>query len=641
MKIKAKKIPYYLLLTLLTLGASTIIGFLSFGGMYALYPLLLPAIATFFLSTAYEGEIYLQNIKGALSKLFKSNYLKQHFADKFLAEQLRNNSDATLFFQDFTHQLRLLQPFSHKHLDKAQRKRKKELEKTIKTMRKWFARQLFRDDPAITNYEKNIHQWLLENDRATWLAKKKERQIVFRLVQAFSLTTGVFMGLGTTYLLAEAFAVIPFLAVIPAVTLPFVIAPLAAIAGAAYGLLTYNAITDMINNDTLRKWARAIRLEAINIWKEKSLRSALKVTLAAMLFVLSLALTVCTAGTWWTVTKNAAPLFAWMEKMPTFVMGIMNPLITSLSSLVFNTENTCETLEFINNDSAEKSTASPKPLSLRLLQAMHKISKKVLGKENWWQVFNPFRLLLKITLMPLRVILFAGHLISIGVTADRMPGISEKLSAFLGIISEGFEDMHYFFWHDHQHSHEVASLDDMITDTLEARHGHDHSADLPTRILKGLFCPLFFLAAIWDWAASQHNEGNEGKKSRLSFIEAWRKQTGREKISKVHENLGESSRISTDWNSAFLCHLIERYKKKHLANAFFGKHIAQEKVENLTALQNRLNSNPKKLASILKIEAEKTVYAKQRFFFSRGPTNTQKLFAKLSSQVNQKSSCAA
>lgn len=39
--------------------------------MYALIPALSLAFATFGLSVAYEGEIYLQNIKGA----FK-NYLK-------------------------------------------------------------------------------------------------------------------------------------------------------------------------------------------------------------------------------------------------------------------------------------------------------------------------------------------------------------------------------------------------------------------------------------------------------------------------------------------------------------------------------------------------------------------------------------
>ena len=69
-----RKIPYNIALIILTAGASLILGFLSFGGMYALLPFLPLAFAGFALSVSYEGEIYLQNIKGALKKLFKTNY---------------------------------------------------------------------------------------------------------------------------------------------------------------------------------------------------------------------------------------------------------------------------------------------------------------------------------------------------------------------------------------------------------------------------------------------------------------------------------------------------------------------------------------------------------------------------------------
>lgn len=50
--IKPQKIPYYLFLLLLTVGASLILGFLSFGGMYALWPVLPLAFAGFALSVA-------------------------------------------------------------------------------------------------------------------------------------------------------------------------------------------------------------------------------------------------------------------------------------------------------------------------------------------------------------------------------------------------------------------------------------------------------------------------------------------------------------------------------------------------------------------------------------------------------------
>lgn len=52
--------------------------------MFTLAPFLGLAIGAFILSVAYEGEIYLQNIKGALHKLFKPNYLKNQLAKDYL-----------------------------------------------------------------------------------------------------------------------------------------------------------------------------------------------------------------------------------------------------------------------------------------------------------------------------------------------------------------------------------------------------------------------------------------------------------------------------------------------------------------------------------------------------------------------------
>src|SRR3990167_2518242 len=70
-----KKISYYLLTGLLTVGASLIIGLMSFSGLYALITLWPVAVAALLLSITYEAEIYRKNIKAALSKLFSKNTL--------------------------------------------------------------------------------------------------------------------------------------------------------------------------------------------------------------------------------------------------------------------------------------------------------------------------------------------------------------------------------------------------------------------------------------------------------------------------------------------------------------------------------------------------------------------------------------
>ena len=122
------KIPYNLLLIFLTLGASLILGFLSFGGMFALFPFLGLAFAAFVLSIAYEAEIYLQNNKGALNKLLKHNYLENFLAREYLLTSFPtdiNAEDCPQFFKDYAAQLKLLDFFGHKNLNENSKQRKK------------------------------------------------------------------------------------------------------------------------------------------------------------------------------------------------------------------------------------------------------------------------------------------------------------------------------------------------------------------------------------------------------------------------------------------------------------------------------------------------------------------------------------
>src|SRR5262249_20815004 len=130
------------------------------------------------------------------------------------------------------------------------------------------------------------------------------------------------------------------------------------------------------------------------------------------------------------------------------------------------------------------------------------------------QRLNPFRIILKLTYTPLRLLLFFGHLISIGVSADRLPGIPEIVSAILGIISEGFEDLHYFIGDFFHTKHKHHGTKDLIKERF-AENGHNHDEDIPTRVLRFLFTPLFYLAALWDHGASHFVDK---EREPLSFI---------------------------------------------------------------------------------------------------------------------------
>ncbi len=532
-------------------GASLTIGLLSFGGILAVWPVLPAAVAAFVLSVAYEGEIYLQNIKGSLKKLFKSRQLERQLAKACMLEHFpldkgELNQGCPQFFKDYLNQLQLLHPFEHpsqnplepKRLNKDSRDRKQQLEKTLVDMEKWFAEQLFSEENPATSYQSELREWLDQKQlRKTIKEKHGSRDQIYKGLRIFCLTAGVFMGLGTTYLLVDAFAVIPWLAVLPASMVPGLIVPMAAIAGVAYSLLVYNAMTDMIGSEIVSKWRKKF-----SEYKKIEHKIGMGVVLSVML-VLTVALSICTAGTWWTVAKNTPPLFAWMGRMPAFIMLILNPLISGISTWAFNVENVSETLEMADEKIDRVITwviNLPSTIMQGLKGWMSRASawmfngKKVSEtdepihtisiesqNETLLQRLNPFRKIIKTTFDPLITLFFGGHLVSVSATADRMPGVWPIVSMLLAFFNEMVEDYHYFMGGPSlQHKHDTTS---MLKERLSIGGGHHHGDDIPAQLLTALFSPLYVLAAAWDVVCSGHSEGFE---SWEAFVRAVDKEAG-------------------------------------------------------------------------------------------------------------------
>ncbi len=775
---RIKKLVRHITLGFLTVGASLILGLLSFGGMFALTPRLPLAFAAFGFSAAYEGEIYLQNIKRAWSKLFKRDYLKHQLANEFLLKHfpdtecslinlsshpntlsieilmaltnkkpvyalfdsqiyyinnidfkplklevrniklLQNNFTQNInvlqkpsknnlanitsltghthscpeFFKSYNAQLQLLEHFGHIRLNKASYAQKKQVIKTLSDMEKWFSMQLFTEkyqtklmaksisgagllnhieaknegaqgsSYSEDSYEHELHTWLALNQQDLWQAQLIKRNHLFKGVKIFSAFAAACMGLGTIYLLVETFTITPMIAAVPFIFWPLLITPMAIVAGIAYGLITYNAVTDMINDNSLHKWFNKLKESFSN---GPTLKNVSLTAIAVILVVLAFALTICTAGTWWTITQNTRPLFAWMGKMPNFIMGIINPIVTGLSTIVFNLQNCSETLDIIAH-STEPAVDDP---SLHVTHQTNKNSFTALReRENWLQILNPFRLLLKATILPLRIIFFLGHLISISVTADRMPGISQFTSALLGIISESFEDFHYFFGHNHgdhdtmsqtrshtcndehhqrkhehshnrtqsfsfflprfyghdlEHEHKNASLNDLRRRRLAPDHGHNHDLDIPTRVLKYVFYPVYFLAAAWDCLSSD-------ARNPLAFSYAWDKQRGIQREQSI-QLPHDAAQPSLNWKRTHILYLIQRGKQR-LQKTSIGHAIADAKSRALTLLENDVRHidplNKTAINSRLIAETNNGVYNIHRLF-GIGKTKTASLIENL------------
>lgn len=453
-------------------------------------------------------QLHLSQQEGIEQPLSEENSATCQWIDTYLQTQFKKqiiNTEAPncpQFFKDYKTRLDLLDTFESISLSEEQQVVKEESEQILNGMQARFALLMFSKDDIqnLNQYEKELCDWMNATPYEEEKTLYAKRSTIYKWVIGFSAVSGFFMSIGITYLLVEAFSILPVLAAISFSTLPAIIVPMALICGAAYTFLIYNAVTDMIHNDTLRKWYYNI---CRDLKKEGFLSRAGGMALAAVvLLVLTVALTVCTAGTWWTVAKNARPIFSWMSKMPSFIMGVITPVVLGASQLIFNLQNTSDTLEMIDDASRIQ-----EGLFTRIAKGIADAYHHMMDNENWLQILNPFRLILKLTVTPLRIIFFFGHLISIGVTADRVPGIPEIASAILGIISEGFEDAHYFIGdilhnHDH-HGHDHSDTKKLLKERFDKSHSHDHSTDIPSRLIAFLFSPLYAFATGWDYVAAR------------------------------------------------------------------------------------------------------------------------------------------
>lgn len=338
----------------------------------------------------------------------------------------------------------------------------------------------------------------------------ERRRRWFRPLQALSFLAGLCMGVGTTYLLIEAFSVISVFSLLSVSLWPVLIVPFAIVSGIAYGFLTYNAFINMTMDNTFLTWVDTVKADWRQGFPKATLYRALGI---AILMALSIILTVCTAGTWWTVVRYSQPLFRWMCQIPLLVFEILIPTIIGGTTLVFNISNVFDTIAFL-----DKNLSKIWQEFKELPQVLLEVFTQTVKQEHLLQWINPFRWLINLVEKPLRILFFLIHLVGIAVSSDRFPGIPEILSALIGILCEGAEDLHYFVKKTPHTCEETAEL-------LEERLGseaHSHEDDLPSTILKYTFLWAHYAAAIWDKYASCLNVGVEGKEV-LDWTKAYKK----------------------------------------------------------------------------------------------------------------------
>lgn len=528
--------------SLLTFGASLFLGLLSFSGMYVLWPITGLAILSCVLSVLYEGEIYKKNLNKALDKLLNKDLVLEKIGEE-IAQALEAQSNNIAFLKDY-------------HTVKAS-KNQEEKAARLQKMHIWLGKLLKHKEnntplrPLQRETLEKIKQLysypsLLEREQS--IRRSNRSTIIFSGISMLA------MSLGTAYLMLDALEVLPFISLSPA-TLPFILIPLSIISGIAYGLLTYNSLSDFFLNPNIGSWWQDLK-DTFTGSKTLNLKNITYGVFSTLIIALNLALTICTAGTWWTVVNQSRNLGVWLQNVAMKVFEKIIPVVIGISTLGFNLKNTIDTIKHFKPSEEEHKHEH---------QAPHHHGKP----ETRWQKFNIFRWILKLTYMPIRILLFLGHLFSIGVSGDRMPGVSPIASALLGMISEGFEDTDYFF--------DLSSL------TSNHHHEDEHSeddhvhSDLPNLLLQIIFSPLFLLAAAWHWKDSEH-----------SYKDCLMLMLGRNHEHHHDTQEKKSTSISPAWAIEESCTKVDD-EIQRLSNVSFGILVASQKIEHLNKISEQFS----------------------------------------------------
>lgn len=366
-------------------------------------------------------------------------------------------------------------------------------------------------------HKNELIKWMMV-DRSAWKQKLASHIVYSRLAFIVSSLSGLIMGIGTTYLVMEAVASVPWLATIPLALFPPVIGPLAFLAGIAYGLLIYNSLTDMLLDNPLTKFVN--RMRSISWQEDMSFKRKLILSLTALLFAVTIFLTICTAGTWLTVFHKTKPLFQWLSIIPNTLLNLVIPILIGISILPFSIQSIANTLEGLEtNPNLDKAIAALNPNNWQAPTAATShtwsgawtnlsnsiwqrwipwflcVTAEEFAQETSMQKWNPYRIVYRALFEPLRYFIFIGHLISAGATSDQIEGVPLVYSFWLNFGFECAEDWDWIWGRTH-----VDSIDtvDLLKERVQKSDDHNHDNNFPMLLLKFIFEPIIRRAAQWE-----------------------------------------------------------------------------------------------------------------------------------------------
>jgi hypothetical protein len=514
MRLKKTKALRYVIATFLTMGTVLSVGFLSFSGLWIIYPYVIPAILAFFLSGVIEGKVFGTAIFKGLArlKLLTANAPKHLLIielNKLISYKEKKNENWAEeqggFLKNYWQQRKKYK--SLKKDTRADKNALKNAKKELDELKDSFYRQVSQSkDEANDNSGLSINTGL-KNISKVLLKSAQHSVWVLRFFWIVSILMGIVAGFVTAFAVNEAITMGLALS-LSATALSAIIWPVAFFAAIGATFLLYYIITDIVKNDTVEKaFSKVCELFKRKVDENKKEPLAGYVIRLIALSLVAVGITAVTvfataasAGTCWIMVRQGINLL--IPKLPAFIAYCASAILIPIgftTDLIYGFSTTLLTIDNCKGMFVTFFGFIKHPMK----KSRDFIKEKLKGveDESWGQFFNPFRIMAKLIISPLQAFVFIGHLISIGLTADRFLSFPPPLVAGVCAVSEGLQDLSFFTTEEDDHNH-------------EGDDGHDHGnlLQLPLQVI---LSPLLLTVGMHYCLFNKCTAGNK-----LSFFEA-------------------------------------------------------------------------------------------------------------------------
>lgn len=487
----------YALTAIFSLGAIALLGILSYTGMLYLTGNVIASLVSAGLAVIIEGEIFKRNILSGVSKFLEFGQFieRDSYCNKLkeLSEKYFDNTQNSSLLKDYYELRKYKKKLEHaERLSDEQQKELDRCESHIGEIEEFFIRymnnQLDNSNPIEKKLEANLDHHL-KNDKSiihSGLQSNIWRERFWLWLSIpFTVGGGIMAMLVAFAQLPEALIALN-LTVTPVLT-TFLIWPLSILAGIGLMLITYNTFVEVIHN---KKWIK--HWENFKKTLKNSTSPAIAFHVITMFLITGLAIfaTIATASTWWVAAQTGIALLPFLSTLTirtqTIIISVGATLF-ALGQVVFEYVNSLESHATLTHrqlpkgltkgqqDYINKLSVFRQFFTVPALQAMNDYDVWV--KKPWSERFNIFTWIITLIEIPFRLVIFIGHLISIGVTGDRLGNIHPAITSTVGALQEAMTDLHYVW-------------------SGKCNHHHYDFAGL---FLNICLSPLKFAAASWNW----------------------------------------------------------------------------------------------------------------------------------------------